>query len=95
MDKNNFAPRVGVAFRLDTSQCCAAVTDSTSPRQRRKEFADPIATNPFNQGGTKRPTDPANPLQPWPGFAHGFSPLSGGTVSSGFGGLPAINAVSS
>jgi hypothetical protein len=93
MDKNNFAPRVGIAFRLDNKSVLRGGYGFYFPTSAAQGIRDPIATNPFNQGVTKRPTDPANPLQPWPGFAHGFSPLSGGTVSSGFGGLPAINAV--
>ena len=34
-----------------------------------------------------------SPLQPWPGLAYGFSPLTGGVITSGFRGLPSINAV--
>jgi hypothetical protein len=33
------------------------------------------------------------PFQPWPGFQHGFSPFNGGIVTTGFAGLPSINAV--
>jgi hypothetical protein len=61
---------------------------------------DPIGTNAFNQRLTKRNVD-ANgdplpidqQLNPWPGFTHGFSPLTGGVVTSGFGGTPDVNAV--
>ncbi len=70
------------------------------PTSAAQGIRDPLATNAFNQGLTKRNTD-ANgdplpvdqQLNPWPGFNHGFSPFTGGRVASGFGGLPSINAV--
>ncbi len=93
MDTNNFAPRVGVAFRLNNKSVLRGGYGLYYPTSAAQGIRDPIATNPFNQGLTKRSTDPATPLQGWPGFSHGFSPLSGGTVATGFGGLPAINAV--
>lgn len=92
-DTNNFAPRVGVAFRLDNKSVLRGGYGLYYPTSAAQGIRDPIATNPFNQGLTKRSTDPSTPLQGWPGFSHGFSPLSGGTVATGFGGLPAINAV--
>jgi hypothetical protein len=93
MDKNNLAPRVGIAFRLDSKSVLRGGYGFYYPTSAAQGIRDPIATNPFNQGITKRSTDPANPLQGWPGSSHGFSPFSGGTVATGFAGLPAINAV--
>jgi len=100
MDKNNFAPRLGIAFRLTDKSVLRGGYGFYFPTSAAQGIRDPIATNPFNQGITKRlGTDPVTstpiPLSPWPGDSsgHGFSPLSGGVVSSGFGGLPAINAV--
>jgi hypothetical protein len=92
MDKNNISPRIGVAFRLDSKSVLRGGYGLYYPTSAAQGIRDPIATNPFNQGVTKRSTDPSNPLQPWPGATHGFSPLSGGTVTLASG-LPAINAV--
>jgi hypothetical protein len=97
-DKNNIAPRVGIAFRLDNKSVLRGGYGFYFPTSAAQGIRDPIATNPFNQGVTKRaddsdPNNPPVPLNGWPGFAHGFSPLDGGAVASGFGGLPAINAV--
>src|SRR5262249_46479534 len=41
----------------------------------------PLATNSFQVGLTKR-NDAASPLQGWPGFTHGLSPVSGGVVNA-------------
>jgi len=98
MDKNNFAPRVGVAFRLTDKSVLRGGYGLYYPTSAAQGIRDPIATNPFNQGLTKRNID-ANgdpvpmPLQGWPGNSHGFSPLTGGVVATGFGGLPSINVV--
>jgi hypothetical protein len=92
MDKNNLAPRVGVAFRLTDKSVLRGGYGFYYPTSAAQGIRDPIATNPFNQGVTKRSVDskgnPApTPLQGWP------NPMTGGIVTSGFGGLPAINAV--
>lgn len=96
MDKNNFAPRVGFALRLGDKSVLRAGYGLYYPTSAAQGIRDPIATNPFNQSLTKRNFDsdgnPA-PLKGWPGNTHGFSPLNGGAVTKGFGGLPAINAV--
>ena len=92
MDKNNFAPRLGAAFRLTNKSVLRGGYGVTYPTSAAQGVRDPLATNPFNQGLTKRNIDadgnPApTPLQPWP------TPLTGGVVAKGFQGLPAINAV--
>ena len=97
-DKNNLAPRIGFAYRLGDKSVIRAGYGLYYPTSAAQGIRDPIATNPFNQSLTKRSVDsdgnPINPpLQPWPGFANGFSPFTGGGVTKGFGGLPAINAV--
>ena len=91
MDKNNLAPRVGFALRLDSKSVLRGGYGFYYPTSAAQGIRDPIATNPFNQSVSKQ-TKP-DQLQGWPGFSHGFSPFTGGDVSSGFGGLPAINAV--
>jgi len=97
-DKNNLAPRVGVAFRLTDKSVLRGGYGFYYPTSAAQGIRDPIATNPFNQGLTKKNVDsqgkPApTPLSGWPGVTHGFSPLTGGIVASGFGGLPSINVV--
>jgi len=90
-DKNNFAPRVGFALRLGDKSVLRGGYGFYFPTSAAQGIRDPIATSPFNQT-IKKETNP-DPLLGWPGFQHGFSPLSGGNVFSGFGGLPAINLV--
>jgi hypothetical protein len=90
-DKNNLAPRVGAAFRLTDKSVLRGGYGFYYPTSAAQGIRDPIATNPFNQGLTKR--NKGTPIQPWPGFQHGFSPLTGGDVTTDFSALPAINAV--
>jgi hypothetical protein len=99
-DKNNFAPRIGVAFRLTDKSVLRGGYGFYYPTSAAQGMRDAIATNAFNQGLTKRNTDENGnllpidqQLNPWPGFSHGFSPLTGGRVASGFGGFPSVNAV--
>ncbi len=97
-DKNNFAPRIGAAFRLTDKSVIRGGYGFYYPTSAAQGIRDPLATNDFNQGLTKKNKDAdGNPaptlLQPWPGFAHGFSPLTGGVITSGFGGLPSVNLV--
>jgi len=97
-DKNNIAPRVGVAFRLTDKSVIRGGWGLYYPTSAAQGIRDPLATNGFNQSLTKRSTDAngdpvPDPLHPWPGFAHGFSQLTGGVVRTGFGGIPSINPV--
>jgi hypothetical protein len=97
-DKNNLAPRIGFALRLGDKSVLRAGYGLYYPTSAAQGIRDPIATNPFNQSLTKRSIDAdGNPINPplsgWPGTTNGFSPLTGGAVTKGFGGLPAINAV--
>jgi hypothetical protein len=90
-DKNNLAPRVGLAFRLTDKSVIRGGYGFYYPTSAAQGIRDPIATNPFNQGLTKK--NNGTPLQPWPGFQHGFSPFTGGDITTDFSALPAINAV--
>jgi len=93
-DKNNIAPRVGGAFRLTEKSVIRGGWGFYYPTSAAQGIRDPLATNGFNQSLRKQTTSTApTPLQPWPGFDHGFSPLTGGVVRSGFGGLPSISVV--
>jgi hypothetical protein len=91
MDKNNFAPRVGIAWRLGDKQVIRAGWGIYYPTSAAQGIRDPIATNPFNQSLTKR-SSPGNPLEGWPGDQHGISPITGGAVQ-GFSNTPAVNVV--
>jgi hypothetical protein len=90
-DKNNLAPRLGFALRLGDKSVVRGGYGFYFPTTAAQGIRDPIATNPFNQGLTKKVSP--DPLQGWPGFQHGFSPFNGGDVTTGFAGLPSINAV--
>lgn len=95
-DKNNFAPRVGAAFRLTDRSVIRGGYGLYYPTTAAQGIRDPIGTNPFNQSLTKalNPDDPnPTPLSGWPGFSHGFSPLTGGNITTDFTTLPSINAV--
>ena len=89
-DKNNVAPRVGLAFRLSNKSVVRGGYGFYYPTSAAQGIRDPIATNPFNQPVTKQ--NLGTPLQPWPGFAHGFSPLSGGDIKVA-GSTPSVNVV--
>ncbi len=92
-DKHNFAPRIGAAYRIGDKSVIRGGYGIYYPTSAAQGIRDPIATNPFNQGVTKRNVA-GNPLSGWPGNGvDGTSPLSGGGVTSGFGGTPAVNLV--
>jgi hypothetical protein len=93
-DKNNFAPRIGVAFRLTEKSVLRGGYGLYFPTSAAQGIRDPIATNPFNQGITKGSDPDTNSLlSGWPGFNHGFSPLTGGAITTNFSTVPSINAV--
>jgi hypothetical protein len=80
-DKNNLAPRVGVAWRLSEKTVLRGGYGLFYPTSAAQGIRDPLATNSFQVGLTRRSTAAA-PLQGWPGFEHGFSPLDGGVLST-------------
>jgi len=92
MDKTDFSPRVGVAYRLGSKSVIRGGYGIYYPTSAAQGIRDPIATNPFNQGITKRGA--TVPLDGWPSPGNtGISPLTGGTIASGTNGTPAVNAV--
>ncbi len=91
LDKNNFAPRIGAAYRIGDKSVIRGGYGVFFPTSAAQGMRDALATNPFNQGRTVSNTAAA-PLSPWPGFQHGFSPLTGGTPRAG-GNLPSFNMI--
>jgi len=81
-DKNNFAPRVGGAFRLTENSVLRGGYGIYFPTSAAQGIRDPLSTNSFNITRTKTSAG-INPvqLQPWP------FPMTGGdiqTVSGAF-----------
>jgi Carboxypeptidase regulatory-like domain len=97
MDKTDFSPRIGLAYRLGAKSVIRGGYGIYYPTSAAQGIRDPIATNPFNQGIRKiqdTANPPTSPLEGWPGGStHGISPITGGIISSGLGGTPAVNAV--
>jgi len=85
MDKNNFAPRLGVAFRLTDKDVLRGGYGFFFPTSAAQGIRDPLSTNDFNQGVTKQ--NKGTPLQPWPNM------FTGGDITTDFGGLPSVNLV--
>jgi Carboxypeptidase regulatory-like domain len=71
-DKNNFAPRVGMALRVGKNSVVRGGYGIYFPTSAAQGIRDPISTNAFNQTQTKQ--NITTPLQSWP------TPLSGGDV---------------
>ena len=85
-DKNNVAPRIGVAYRLGDKSVVRGGYGVYFPTSAAQGIRDPLSTNAFNQALQKR--NLGTPMQPWP------TPLSGGDYdSSSLNGLPSVNAV--
>lgn len=79
-DYGNFAPRVGVAWRVTDKTAVRGGYGMFYPTSAAQGIRDPLATNSFQVGLTKNAN--TAPLLGWPGFSHGFSPMSGGTVNA-------------
>ena len=91
MDKTDFSPRIGVAYKLGPRSVIRGGYGIYYPTSAAQGIRDPIATNPFNQAIRKQVRP--DPIDPWPGFTHGISPITGGNITSGLSSTPAVNAV--
>jgi hypothetical protein len=69
-DKNNFAPRIGMALRVGENSVVRGGYGIYFPTSAAQGIRDPISTNAFNQTQTKQQI--TTPLQSWP------TPLTGG-----------------
>ena len=87
-DNNNFAPRLGFAYKLGDKSVVRAGWGVFYPTSAAQGIRDAIGTNPFNQGVTSRTT-----LEGWPTASQdGISPITGGTLK-GFGNSVTANAI--
>jgi len=86
-DKNNVAPRIGVALGLGKKSVVRGGYGIYFPTAAAQGIRDPLSTNAFNQALTKSNLG-INPqqLQPWP------TPMTGGDVNN-LAGLLSFNAV--
>ena len=71
-DKNNFAPRIGMALRVGENSVVRGGYGIYFPTSAAQGIRDPISTNAFNQTQTKQKI--TTPLQSWP------TPLTGGDL---------------
>lgn len=78
-DRNNLAPRVGIAWRLTDKQVLRGGYGLYYPTSAAQGMRDALGTNAFNQGVRKTGT------QGLPGGINprGITPFSGGTVTGG------------
>lgn len=97
-DKNNFAPRLGFAYRLNERTVLRGGYGIFYPTSAAQGIRDAFGSSPFNQGRTKTNSlDPLLPLGGFPGFPAGplnggATPLNGGRLPA-LGGQPAANAI--
>lgn len=90
-DTNNFAPRLGLAYRLTDKSVLRGGYGFFYPTSAAQGMRDALATNPFNQGITRTSTA-TEPLQGWPGAVRGLNPLGGGRLGN-TGNLPSFNII--
>jgi len=82
-DKNNIAPRVGVAWRLSDNTVLRGGYGLFYPTSAAQGIRDAFGSTPFNQGRRRR-NRPGNPLGGWPGglTPAGQTPIGGGSLDA-------------
>lgn len=80
-DRNNLAPRVGLAWRVTDKSIVRGGYGVFYPTSAAQGIRDPLATNSFQVSLTRRSTA-TDPLLGWPGAQRGISPMSGGVVNA-------------
>ncbi len=81
-DYGNFAPRVGLAWRVTDKTVLRGGYGLFYPTSAAQGIRDPLATNSFQVGITKNSTA-ASPLSGWPGAGGAAtSPVSGGVPNA-------------
>src|SRR5271157_2932245 len=87
------APRLGFAWSLNNKMVLRGGWGLYYPTSAAQGVRDPLATNTFNQGVTKRSVAGTSLLSPWPTSSSDVtSPMSGG-ATSGFGNQPSASIV--
>jgi len=91
-DRNNFAPRLGVAWRVTEKTVLRGGYGLFFPTSAAQGIRDALASAPFNQGLTK--SGAVIPLGGWPGglTASGITPFSGGRLNT-FDNTPTANNI--
>ncbi|MDQ3652800.1 MAG: TonB-dependent receptor, partial [Acidobacteriota bacterium] len=93
-DRNNFAPRFGVAWRVTDNTVLRGGYGIFYPTSAAQNIRDAFGSSPFNQTLTKR-TIATAPLGGWPGglTAAGLTPFSGGVLDTPLDSRPSVNAI--
>jgi hypothetical protein len=91
-DRNNFAPRLGVAWRVTDKTVLRGGYGIFFPTAAAQGIRDALASAPFNQGLTK--SGAVVPLGGWPGglTPSGVTPFSGGRLNT-FDNTPTANNI--
>lgn len=80
-DYGSIAPRIGAAWRVTEKTVLRGGYGLFYPTAAAQGIRDPLATNSFQVGLTKR-TTPDAALSGWPGTVHGISPMTGGAINA-------------
>ncbi|HTG94173.1 MAG TPA: TonB-dependent receptor, partial [Pyrinomonadaceae bacterium] len=91
-DRNNFAPRLGIAWRLNDRTVLRGGYGLFYPTSSAQGIRDALGSSPFNHGLTK--SGNVVPLGGWPGglTPAGVTPFTGGRLN-GFDAAPEANSV--
>jgi hypothetical protein len=93
-DRNNFAPRLGIAWRLTDKTVVRGGYGLFYPTSSAQGIRDALGSSPFNHGLTKNDRATA-PLGGFPGglTAPGVTPFTGGRLNDPLAGAPEANSI--